>query len=519
MKTLRISRIFMLQSIATVIVSIVVVSVYSLSEYRTNFVRQSTLVKLDGDLKSARRTMEKNFGRLSVKEGKLADQNGVPLEGRFDFVDAISSDFGDAATVFSADGLDFRRIITSIKKDDGTRAVGTMLGVQSAAYETVVSGRTFTGEAQILGKPFLVKYDPVFDDERKVIAILFVGIPKAYLDEGERSFFGMFVAKTAGASLVIIIILVIVNNFMFSRILSRRLSSAVDSLRKIEAGDLTEKIQSSRRDELGELMASLSVTVESFRDVISKINMSASALARSIESISAQNGDLSSRTTEQAASIEEMAAAFEEMTAAIRANADAAGNAQRFSSSAGEMARDGARIAGEASSAILAVEESSRKIGEILTMINDLSFQTNLLALNAAIEAARAGEHGRGFAVVAGEVRNLAQRSGKAAKEIEILVADVLSKIQAGTTLVNTSSTTLGEIAGIVGKMESMIAEIFHASDEQRRGMDQINQIVTVLDSATQKNALMVKGIAGASEDLVSMSTDMTSRVRHFKVE
>ena len=519
MKTLRISRIFMLQSIATVIVSIVVVSVYSLSEYRTNFVRQSTLVKLDGDMKSARRTMESFFGRLSVKDGKLVDERAVPLDGRFDFVDAISGDFGDAATIFTADGLDFRRILTSIKKDDGARAVGTMLGVQSSAYATVVAGKPFTGEAQILGKPFLVKYDPILDDNRKVIAILFVGIPKAYLDEGERSFFGMFVAKTAGASVVIIILLIILNNFMFGRILTRRLAAAVESLRKIEAGYLSEKIQSSRQDELGELMSSLAGTVESFRSVITQINLSASALAGSIGSISTQNADLSDRTTEQAASIEEMAASIEEMTATIRSNADAAGNAQRFSSSAVEMARDGARIAGEASSAIVAVEESSRKIGEILTMINDLSFQTNLLALNAAIEAARAGEHGRGFAVVAGEVRNLAQRSGKAAKEIEILVDDVISKIQAGTSLVNTSSTTLGEIAGIVGKMEGMIAEIFHASEEQRQGMEQINQIVTVLDSATQKNAQMVKGIAGASEDLVSMSSEMTSRVRHFKVE
>jgi methyl-accepting chemotaxis protein-2 (aspartate sensor receptor) len=383
----------------------------------------------------------------------------------------------------------------------------------------VTAGRQFTGDANILGQPFLTVYDPIFDENKNVIGILFVGIPKAYLDAREQTFFGKFLAKTIGASLIIILISIILNTILFRKILSLRLEAAVESLRKIEAGDLTETIASSRQDEIGELMSSLSVTVESFRNVISKIDTSALILSGSIENISAQNSDLSSRTVQQAASIEEMAASIEETTATIRANAESAENAQKFSGNAGNMAKEGALIAKEASTAILAVEESSRKIGEILTMINDLSFQTNLLALNAAIEAARAGEHGRGFAVVAGEVRNLSQRSGKAAKDIEILVDDVIEKIKNGSALVNTSSSKLDDIAGLVQKMENMIAEIFHASDEQRRGMDQINQIVTELDTATQKNAQMVKDISGSSEDLVRMSADMSTLVRHFKVD
>ncbi len=163
-------------------------SVYSLSEYRTNFVRQSALAKLDADRKAARRYLLYYFEKLELKDGILVDGRGEDISSRNDFVDAVSADLGDAATVFVVDGDDYRRVITSVMKDDGTRAVGTMLGKGSAAYNPVRQGRLFQGEADILGRPFLTVYDPLTDAAGNVIGIMFVGIPRSYLDEGERSF-------------------------------------------------------------------------------------------------------------------------------------------------------------------------------------------------------------------------------------------------------------------------------------------------------------------------------------------
>ncbi|MBN1499359.1 MAG: Cache 3/Cache 2 fusion domain-containing protein [Spirochaetes bacterium] len=517
-KNMKISRIFIFQNVIAVIISMAVVSVYSLREYRSSFVKQSALVKLEGDINAARRYMHQFFGKLSLKDGKLIDEKGIPINGRFEFVDTVQTDLNEAVTIFAAENDDYRRIITSILKEDKSRAVGTMLGKNSAAYPFVKAGKKFNGEAVILGLPYLTVYDPILNEAGEVIGILFVGIQKAYLDEGERSFFGKFIIKTLIASLIIIVISVLISLLLFRKIVSRPLSVTLSYLSSIEKGDLSDTIKPVRADEIGELVNSLSATVSSFRNVIEEITESASVLSGSIDRISLQNADLSKRTTEQTAAIEEMAAAIEETTVNISANADSAENAKQFSVNTGNMAREGAHIANETKKAIQDIEESSHKIGDILAMINELSFQTNLLALNAAVEAARAGEHGRGFAVVAGEVRNLSQRSASASKDIAILIEDVMNKISIGISFVNSSSSTLNEISNLVEKMESMIVEISNAGFEQKNGMNQINEIVSSLDEATQKNAYMVKDIASASDELVEMSENMNDLVKHFKI-
>ncbi len=295
-----------------------------------------------------------------------------------------------------------------------------------------------------------------------------------------------------------------------------------DVLRMLGAmsrGDLTERITRDYEGSFGQLKSDANETADKLTEVISNIRTSATTITSSANEIAQGNADLSQRTEEQASSLEETASSMEEMTSTVKQSADNAQQANSLSNEAQEKASQGGEVVSRAVTAMAEINDSSNKIADIIGVIDEIAFQTNLLALNAAVEAARAGEQGRGFAVVAGEVRNLAQRSAGAAKEIKDLIRDSVNKVDDGTKLVNESGETLGKIVEAVEKVSTMMRDISDAAQEQTSGIEQVNTAVTQMDEMTQQNAALVEEASAAGEAMADQARGMNSMMAFFTVD
>ena len=310
----------------------------------------------------------------------------------------------------------------------------------------------------------------------------------------------------------------IIITLILTRAVSGPVRKGLDFANLLAKGDLTERIDLDQKDELGQLGSALNTAADNLESLVSNVNIAVQGLAQAVEQIASGNQNLSQRTSEQASSLEEVASTIEEATSTINQNAENAGEANTMSDSSFQMASDGGVLIGESVTSINEINQTSKEIGEIITVINEIAFQTNLLALNAAVEAARAGEQGRGFAVVAGEVRNLAQRSGNAAKEIGDLIKNSVEKIEDGTEKANKSGESIKEIIEGVGNVRKIIAEISTASVEQKQGMDQINTAIGEMDSMTQQNAALVEETASASEEMSNQAEELIEMMKAFKV-
>jgi len=287
-----------------------------------------------------------------------------------------------------------------------------------------------------------------------------------------------------------------------ARSITRPLRAAVDVAHKVAAGDLTSNLDSTSRDELGQLMAALSEMNESLTKIVREVRTGSDAISTGSKEIADGNADLSHRTEQQAASLEETASSMEELTSTVKQSAENARQANQLAAGASAVAVKGGEVVGQVVSTMSGISEASRKIADIIGVIDGIAFQTNILALNAAVEAARAGEQGRGFAVVATEVRTLAQRSAAAAKEIKTLIQDSVEKVESGSKLVDQAGRTMEEIVGAVKKVTDIMAEIASAAQEQSSGIEQVNQAVTQMDQVTQQNAALVEQAAAAAESM-----------------
>ncbi|MFC4308373.1 methyl-accepting chemotaxis protein [Steroidobacter flavus] len=298
----------------------------------------------------------------------------------------------------------------------------------------------------------------------------------------------------------------------------RPVRSAVQLARSVADGKLGHDFTINSRDEVAELLHELSRMDSKLCEIIGEVHAGAGKVRSTAAELAENNDQLSQRTQGQASSLEETAAAIEEMTAAIKANASSATNASNLARSASEVATAGGKVVTSAVGAMSAINDSSRRIADIISVIDEIAFQTNLLALNAAVEAARAGEMGRGFAVVAGEVRSLAQRSADAAKEIKQLIGDSVEKVRAGSQLVSMSGEQLQQIVESVRRVAGVVEEIASANSQQASGVSQLNDSVSQLDHITQQNAAGTEEIAAASKMMHEQSERLAATVSYFSI-
>jgi len=307
-------------------------------------------------------------------------------------------------------------------------------------------------------------------------------------------------------------------SFLLLRSILGALSAAVSIADRIASGELGHDVRAGSQDELGSLLDSLRRMDSKLVQIVGEVRGSADAVGSAARQLSHGNDDLSQRTQEQAAALEETASSMEQMTATVKQNADNARQANQLAVGAREQAERGGAVVHRAIGAMGEINTSSRKIADIIGVIDEIAFQTNLLALNAAVEAARAGEQGRGFAVVATEVRNLAQRSASAAKEIKGLINDSVDKVKVGSGLVDESGKTLSEIMESVKKVTDIVAEIAAASEEQSAGIEQVNNAITQMDNVTQQNAAVVEQATAASKAMEEQSSTLVAQIGYFKL-
>ena len=305
---------------------------------------------------------------------------------------------------------------------------------------------------------------------------------------------------------------------MYRHTIARPLAGVTTVADGIADGNLTARIEAKSRDEIGRLTEAMARMQQQLVETVNHIRTASDSIGTASSEIAAGNQDLSSRTEEQASSLEETASSMEQLTATVKQNAENAKQANQLAASASSVAAKGGQVVSQVVDTMGAINASSRKIAEIISVIDGIAFQTNILALNAAVEAARAGEQGRGFAVVASEVRSLAQKSAGAAKEIKGLIEDSVAKVGAGSKLVDDAGKTMEEVVSAVKRVTDIMAEISAASAEQSSGIEQVNQAITQMDQVTQQNAALVEQSAAAAEAMKEQAKGLVATVGVFKL-
>jgi len=328
--------------------------------------------------------------------------------------------------------------------------------------------------------------------------------------------------KSSNTETITIALLVIASitcvGLMLVRKIVNALNKAVEIAKTVAAGDLTARIDVTAKDETGQLMQALKDMNDSLANIVSQVRNGTESIAAGSSQIASGNLDLSTRTEQQASSLEETASSMEEMTSTVKQNADNARQANQMAISASEVALKGGAVVLQVVDTMESISASSKKIVDIIAVIDGIAFQTNILALNAAVEAARAGEQGRGFAVVASEVRNLAQRSAAAAKEIKTLIGDSVEKVDIGSKLVDQAGSSMHAIVESIKNVTDIMGKITAASQEQSSGIEQINQAITQMDQVTQQNAALVEEAAAAAGSLQDQARSLAEVVSIFKI-
>ncbi|MBL0918685.1 MAG: Cache 3/Cache 2 fusion domain-containing protein [Hydrogenophaga sp.] len=542
---------------------------------------------------------------------------GMLLNGDHSEVDTFHKSNGGVATIFMRKGDDFERIATSLKKEDGERAVGTLLARNHAAYPLMLGGKSYTGRAVLFGKAYMTHYEPIKDAGGQIVGILFIGFDvtdfQASLDKlvAESTFFqsggtviidarqsnadAVFVSHPTAAGKKVLDInpqadamltalrasddvfvreatplfnpqithpwvvkraakaggwwvvaevsddeamathwrtmytfwallagtTVLLGFGMFTLIrrnVSAPLKDLTTAVTTVAQGDLTRSFQSDRKDEIGTLVREVEHMRERFLAMMRQLRGAADNIGTASQEIATGNQDLSARTEQTASNLQQTAASMEQLTSTVRQSADAARQANQLAASAAEIAQRGGSVVSQVVTTMDEINSSSKKINDIIGVIDGIAFQTNILALNAAVEAARAGEQGRGFAVVAGEVRNLAQRSAQAAKEIKGLIGASVEKVETGSRLVADAGQTMSEIVGSVQRVTDIIGEITAAAGEQSDGIGQVNTAVSQLDQMTQQNAALVEESAAAAQSLKDQAGRLADVVQQFRI-
>ncbi len=326
-------------------------------------------------------------------------------------------------------------------------------------------------------------------------------------------------ARKETISIVLVAVLLAVGmGILIGRLISRPLAAAVNTLEAVSQGDFTKRLEVSTQDEVGQMAKALNQAVGNMRQALIEVSEASGNVSSAAQQLASASEEVASGAQEQASSLEETASSLEEMSSTVKQNAENARQASQLAAGSRESAEKGGQVVNAAVAAMSEINQSSKRIADIITTIDEIAFQTNLLALNAAVEAARAGEQGRGFAVVASEVRNLAQRSATAAKEIKGLIQDSVRKVENGSDLVNRSGQTLGEILQSVKRVTDIVAEIAAASQEQATGIEQVNKAAMQMDQVTQANSAQTEEMSSTAQGLSANAEQLQALVSRFQL-
>jgi methyl-accepting chemotaxis protein len=320
------------------------------------------------------------------------------------------------------------------------------------------------------------------------------------------------------AALLACVVLAVVAGVWLIRSVTRPLQQAVNAANQIAQGDLSHEVDAGSNNETGQLLNALQRMRQSLVEVVGRVRQGSEGVATASAEIAQGNQDLSTRTEQQASALEQTSASMEQLGATVKQNADSARQANQLAANASQVAIQGGQVVSEVVETMKGINESSRKIADIIQVIDGIAFQTNILALNAAVEAARAGDQGRGFAVVASEVRALAGRSAQAAKEIKALIDASVSRVEQGSSLVGRAGSTMTEVVSAIQRVTTIMGEISAASSEQASGVAQVGEAVTHMDHTTQQNAALVEQMAAAASSLRSQARDLVEFVSVFKL-
>ena len=397
-------------------------------------------------------------------------------------------------------------------------AVMQVRGVYQDAKQAVMAAKK-TGKAEDAERAYTQQYMPAAEAYQAKVQG-FLAQQRQAIDETAQAI-ERANARSLTLTLVLGVLMIVFGSlcaWLITRSITQPLQAAIEVAATVAAGDLRTQFGPPTRDEVGDLMRALKGMNDALTNVVSQVQTGTHAIATASSEIAAGNQDLSSRTEQQASSLEETASSMEELTSTVKQNADNAREANKLAATASDVAIKGGSVVSQVVDTMSSINESAKKIVDIIGVIDGIAFQTNILALNAAVEAARAGEQGRGFAVVASEVRNLAQRSAGAAKEIKILIDDSAEKTERGTRLVGQAGVTMGEVVDSVRRVTDIMSEIASASAEQSAGIEQVNLSIIEMDGMTQQNAALVEQSAAAAQSLQDQAAELSHVVSIFKL-